>query len=301
MSPAILTLGREIRTNGRNVARINGRSVGASLLKEIGENLVDVHGQSEHLSLLHVSQHLGLLDRFADTGSLLPDYRKTYHQLQNVRRELLELRQAERDAARQMDMLNYQIQEIDTAHLQAGEEDEVRDERNRLANAEELASLTQGALQALDDGTPESPAITDLLGQVVRALNSLAKLDSSVSEMDEAGSSIFDSLTELVLELRSYLESIEFNPRRLDQVEERLALIQNLKRKYGDTIPAVLDFAEKARRQLEAITHAGERIEQLEAEEAALLTRLAHEGQALSQKAPPAIHKAWASDRVRAG
>lgn len=282
--PGTLTLGREIRTNGRNIARINGRSVSAALLKEIGENLVDVHGQSEHLSLLHVSQHLGLLDRFAETGDLLPAYRKIYQRLLAARRELTELRQSERDAARQIDMLNYQIQEIDMAHLQVGEEDELRDERNRLANAEELASLTQGALQALDDGTPESPAITDLLGQVVRALNSLARLDSSITELDEQGSSLFDNLTELTLDLRSYLESIEFNPRRLDQVEERLALIHNLKRKYGDTIPAVLEFAQKARQLLESITHAGDRIEQLEAEEASLLSSLAEEGQALSQK-----------------
>jgi len=282
--PGLITLGREIRTNGRNIARINGRSVSAALLKEIGEFLVDVHGQSEHLSLLHVRQHLGLLDRFAETDDLLAAYRKTYQRLQGVRRELAELRQAERDAARQIDMLNYQIQEIDSAHLQDGEEDDLRDERNRLANAEELSSLVQSALQGLDEGTPESPATTDLFGQVVRALNSLAKLDSSLSDLDELGQTIFDNLTELALDLRNYLEGIEFNPRRLDQVEERLALIHSLKRKYGDTIPAVLDFAQKARTQLEAITHAGERIEQLQKEESGLLSRLAQEGQALSQK-----------------
>ena len=282
--PAMITLGREIRTNGRNIARINGRSVSAALLKEIGEYLVDVHGQSEHLSLLHVRQHLGLLDRFAETDDFLRDYRKTYHRLQAVRRELAELRQAERDAARQMDMLNYQIQEINSAHLQVGEEDELRDERNRLANAEELASLAQGALQGLDEGTPESPATTDLFGQVVRALNGLVKLDSSLSDLDELGQTIFNNLTELALELHNYLDSIEFNPRRLDQVEERLALIHSLKRKYGDTIPVILEFAKKAGTQLDAITNAEERIERLQEEESTLLTRLAQEGQALSQK-----------------
>jgi len=282
--PQLLTLGREIRTNGRNIARVNGRSVNTALLREIGESLVDVHGQSEHLSLLHVGQHLGLLDRFAETSDLLHAYRQTNGRLQSLRRELAELRQSERDAARQIDMLNYQIQEIEAAHLQGVEEEALRDERNRLANAEELASLTQGALQALDEGSPETPAATDLLGQVVHALGSLARLDHSVADLDELGQSVFDNLSELSRELRNYLDRIEFNPRRLDQVEERLAMIHNLKRKYGESIPAVLEFAQKARQQLDSITHAGERIEQLEKEETELLARLAVEGQALSQR-----------------
>jgi len=116
--PDYVTLGREVRLNGRNVARVNGRSVSAGLLRELGEYLVDVHGQSEHLTLLHVNQHLGLLDRYAASqpGSPLPEalgaYRRTHERLQQVRHELDEIRQAERDAARRTDMLTYQIQEI---------------------------------------------------------------------------------------------------------------------------------------------------------------------------------------------
>jgi DNA repair protein RecN (Recombination protein N) len=133
-----LTLGREVRLNGRNVARVNGHSVSAGLLRE----LVDVHGQSEHLSLLRVNQHLSLLDRYASTvaGSQLPEaltaYRQTYQRLSQVQRELEEIHQAERDAARRADMLTYQIQEIENARLHPGEEDSLRDERNRLANAD---------------------------------------------------------------------------------------------------------------------------------------------------------------------
>ncbi len=282
--PDTVILGREIRMSGRNLARLNGHVVSVSLLREIGERLVDVHGQSEHLSLLRVSHHLELLDRFAELDGLAETYRQTYQRLQAVRKELAELRQAERDAARQMDMLTYQINEIESARLRPGEEEDLKEERNRLANAEELASLTQQALLALDEGTPESPAATDLIGQVAHALNSLSRLDPSVAELNEQIENISASLSDLWLALSNYLEGIEFNPRRLDQVEERLGLIHNLKRKYGDTIPAILDYAQKSRRQLENITHAGERIQELEKEEEELLIRLGREGHALSQK-----------------
>lgn len=282
--PDTVILGREIRMSGRNLARLNGHVVSVSLLREIGERLVDVHGQSEHLSLLRVSHHLELLDRFAELDGLAETYRQTYQRLQAVRKELAELRQAERDAARQMDMLTYQINEIESARLRPGEEEDLKEERNRLANAEELASLTQQALLALDEGTPESPAATDLIGQVAHALNSLSRLDPSVSELNEQIENISASLSDLSRALSNYLEGIEFNPRRLDQVEERLGLIHNLKRKYGDTIPAILEYAQKSRRQLENITHAGERILELEEEEEELLIRLGREGHALSQK-----------------
>ena len=113
--PDFVTLGRELRLNGRNVARVNGRSVNVNLLHEIGEYLVDIHGQSQHLSLLRVRQHLGLLDGFADTEELLGAYQETYRKLQAVRRELEALRQSERDAARRSDLLTYQVEEIDAA------------------------------------------------------------------------------------------------------------------------------------------------------------------------------------------
>ncbi len=283
-NPDYLSLAREIRLNGRNVARVNGRVTSVSIMREIGELLVDIHGQSEHLSLLRIQQHQKLLDRFAELEEISTAYHATYQRLQAVRRELDALRQSERDTARQMDMLNYQIQEIELAHLNEGEEDLLREERNRLANAEELNSITQEALIALDEGSPESAAATDLLGQVISALNRLTRLDPSISELNELGQSIFDNLADLSRSLRSYVDGIEFNPRRLDQVEERLALIYNLKRKYGDTIPDILKFDERARAQLDDITHASERIEGLELEENDLLSRLADEGQLLSQK-----------------
>ena len=295
--PDFLTLAREVRLNGRNVARVNGRSVNTALLRELGEYLVDVHGQSEHLSLLRVSQHQGLLDRYASSEpqnqlpKVLSIYIQAYQQLQDIQHELDEIRQAERDAARRVDMLTFQIKEIESAHLQTGEEETLREERNRLANAESLASLAQQALLALDEGTPESPAATDLLGQISQALAALTRLDPTQNSLDEVARSIFESLTDLTRNVRLYLDNIEFNPKRLDQVEERLALIQSLKRKYGETLSAVLEFAVHARGQLEKITHAGERLEELEKKRAELLLSLGVAGIELSQlRHSAAIH-----------
>lgn len=279
-----LTLGREIRLNGPNIARVNGRSVTASLLRKIGSYLIDVHGQSEHLSLLRVNQHIILLDRYANVGSFLETYRKTYYQLQSVRRELAELRLAEQDAARRIDTLTYQINEIESARLQTGEEAELQAERIRLANAEGIASLVQEALFALDDGSPETPSATDLLGQVSHSLKNLIRLDQSQSALNNQAQAIFDNLVELTNELRSYSEKVEFNPKRLDQVEDRLNLIHNLIRKFGGSIEAVLEYADHARQQLEAINNADERIQNLENEETELLHQLGAQGLVLSKK-----------------
>ena len=278
-----VTLGREIRRKGRNVAHINGRSVSLSLLREVGDYLVDVHGQSEHLSLLRVRQHLRLLDSFANATLLLTAYQETYQNLRRVRRDLERLSEAERDVARRVDLLRYQINEIKAANLRPDEEDNLREERNRLANAESLASMAQEALFVLDEGDPETQAITDLLGLVVEALSQLARVDPSQVQLHERSQAMFDNLTEIATALRGYMESVEFNPRRLEQVEGRLDLIYNLKRKYGDSIAEVLVFAKDAEGELEDITQSEERIADLEVEEVTLLSKLAEEGQALSE------------------
>lgn len=282
--PIYLTLGREIRREGRNIARVNGRSVTVSLLRELGEYLVDIHGQSEHLSLLRVAQHLGLLDRYADCHNLLTVYRKTYHELITVRQKIQALKDAQREAQRRVDLLGYQINEIDAAHLQPGEEEELVAERNRLANAENLASFSQKALMALDESTPDSSAATDLVGQAVQDLLALSQLDPSKKGLAEQAQSILELLTDLAHELRTYADTIEFNPKRLEQVEERLSLMHTLKRKYGDTIQQVLDFADHAREELDTITNAEEHLADLQAKEQLLLNELSERGQALSKK-----------------
>jgi DNA repair protein RecN (Recombination protein N) len=282
--PDYVTLGRDIRSNGPNTARINGRTVTASLQREVGGYLVDIHGQSEHLSLLRVRNHLNLLDSFAGIEDLLTDYSVTYDQLQTVREQLRTLRQSEQDAAQRTDMLTFQIQEIDTAKLKPGEDEELLLERTRLANAESLASHAQNALTLIEEGTPEAPGITELLGQAVEALHSLSRIDSTMEGLYAQAESDLASLQDLSLELRNYTENIEFNPRLLDRIEERIDLLNRLKRKYGSSIETVIAFGEKAKMDLDSITHAEERLEELGVEEQGLLNVLSEKAARLSEK-----------------
>ena len=282
--PNHVTLTREVRREGRSVARLNGRTVSLSLLKEVGAALVDIHGQSEHLSLLDPRAHLGLLDRFSDVTSLLADYRKTYHALIDLRRELTDLRAAQADATRRIEMLTFQAEEIEAARLKKGEDEELRKERDRLANAESLAQHAQEALTILDESTPDASAASDLLGQAAQAMSALAKTDPSKAELSERADLLLENLTDLTRDLRDYLEEIEFNPKRLEEVEERLNLIFQLTRKYGGSIEAVNKFGAEARKQLETISNATERIEELSAQENKLLDKLAAQGGKLSDK-----------------
>ena len=282
--PNYVVLTREVRREGRNVARVNGRTVNVSLLKELGALLVDIHGQVEHLSLLDSRAHLGLLDRYAEVARPLSDYRQIYHTLLNLRRELNEFRKAQADADRRVEMLTYQADEIEAAHLKPGEDEELRKERDRLANAESLARNAQEALAVLEEGSPDTPAATDLVGQAAQALAALAKLDPAQNELANQGEILLDTMSDVIHSLRNYLEEIEFNPKRLDEVEERLDLIHSLKRKYGGSIPAVIASGAEARRQLETISNAAERIGELELEESKLLETLAAQGSLLTEK-----------------
>ena len=282
---------REIRREGRNIARINGRAVSVSLMREIGSYLVDIHGQSEHLSLLTVRQHLRLLDRYADHQDLIDDYRETFRVLKEVLKELEDLRQAEQDAARMSDMLNYQMQEIDAARLKAGEENELRDELNRLANAEKLSSLAQQAFGLLEETSPEAPSISAMLGEMSGALNALAGIDKNLADLAGQSDSMLASAADISRSLQDYMEAIEFNPKRLEQVENRLALISTLKKKYGQDEEAILAFREKAHQQLEKITHAEERIGELETRESSLKDELAIKALALSSSRKAAAEK----------
>ena len=279
-----VTLGRELRREGRSVARVNGRAVNLAVLRELGAFLVDIHGQSEHLSLLDVRQHLGLLDRYADVGALLSAYRSTYHRLQNLRRSMHALRQAEQEARLRQDLLAFQAQEIESARLQPGEEEDLARERDRLANAEALATHAQLALALLEEGTPENPALSDLLGGLVDNLAALGRIDASQEPLSARAADLAENLSDLGRDLRDYQEQIEFNPRRLEQVEERLHLIQTLKKKYGGSIQSVIDFGRDARQKLESIETAGEQIALLAAEEADLLNDLAARAAALSER-----------------
>ena len=289
--PDYLNLTREVRREGRSVARVNGHTVSLPMLKELGELLVDIHGQSEHLSLLSVQAHLGLLDRYAGNESALATYHKTHQNLLGLRRELRDLQAAQRDAERRTEMLTFQADEIEAARLRRGEDEELKQERDRLANAESLATLAQEALTVLDEGSPESPAATDLVGQAVQSLAKLAQIDAAQKTLAEQSTGMEETLSELARSLRNYLEAIEYNPKRLEEVEERLDLVRRLERKYGGSIDSVLAFAADARKQLETISTASTRIAELQTAESAALAKLSEQGQSLSHKRKDAAGK----------
>jgi len=277
-----VTLGRELRREGRNICRINGRSVTLGLLRDVGERLIDVHGQSEHLSLLRVPEHLELLDRYARTEDQRLAFRERHEELAGLRRQLEELRASERDAARRSEFLSFQIQEIESARLRPAELDSLVEERTRLANAEQLAQLAEQAVAALDESPEGGPSAADRLGEAGQALASLARVDGSLQARSQEAQALVEQAADLAKNLRLYREAIEFNPRRLDEVEERIGLLRNLMRKYGESLEAVLAYAEKARLEHENITHAEERMASLQTEEGQLLIELGAIGAALS-------------------
>ncbi len=269
-----LILSRELRANGRSLARINGRVVTAALLAEVGRLLVDIHGQGAHLSLLRPRAQLFLLDRFAHLEDLRAAVAEEVARLRAVRKEMEALRRNERELAQRADLLAYQIREIEEAQLEPGEEEALEAERRRLAHAVQLSEGIEQALQALEGDTGTLPGVIDLLGEVGTRLLRLSDLDASLGPLAQQAELLADQVNDLLRELAHYRDTLEFNPRRLEEVEERLALIRSLKRKYGDTVEDILAYAAQAAEELARIEHADERLAVLEAEEAALLENL---------------------------
>lgn len=293
--PSLLALGREVRRGGRTICRVNGRSVSLRVLSSIGEQLVDIHGQTEHLSLMRAREHVDLLDRFGDLLPLREQVAALVRKLRAVRKELADLRQDERERAHRIDLLRYQVGEIESAHLRPGEDQELSVERVRLANAEQLAQAADVAYGVLYEGEDDRRSAIDLVQEAARAVAGLARLDPSSAALHGSLVSVSDQLDDLARTLRDYRDQIEFNPERLDQVEERLALIHNLQRKYGDGVEGVLAFETAARRKLETIEHSGERIAELEGEEERLLRAIGQAGADLSAQ------RREASNRLAAG
>lgn len=278
-----LSLAREIRRGGRSISRINGSAVNTALLSEIGAALVDVHGQSEHLSLMNVKRHVGLLDRYANLEESRAAMARLVRQLNTVRRELVTLQRDERELARRVDLLTYQVNEIGAARLVTGEDMALEMELKRLSNAEQLLKLTEQVIGALEDGGDEQRAAVDMLGQASHALGRLIRIDPTVEDLQRQLDDLTEQIVDIGREVRHYSDHIEFNPERLQQAEERLSLIYNLKRKYGDSIADIVAFSDRAQADLDSITHAAERIEELDKEEKRILHEIGALGVQMSQ------------------
>jgi DNA repair protein RecN (Recombination protein N) len=266
-----VTLAREVRNNGRTVCRVNGRSVSQHLLRDVGELLVDVHGQSEHLSLLRVKEHVNLLDRFAGLWDLRGRVGAKVNELRATRRQIEEIERNTRERARRVDMLKFQVEEIGNARLKANEESALEEEQKRLGNAEALAAHADEAFGALYDGTRDAPSALDHIAHALKALDQLTRYDAQFSEHRKTLAEANSIVDDVARTIRAYRESIEFNPQRLSKVEDRLELIRKLKRKYGETVEAVIAFGAQATAELDQIENSAEHIEALRKQEVAQL------------------------------
>src|SRR5579859_3161201 len=254
-----LTVSREIAgSGGRGGARINGRSVPLSVLQELGELLVDVHGQSEHMALLRGREQLDYLDRYATVlperaavGRLVRELRVT----REARRKLIA---EERETARLEEMLRHEIAEVDSADLQRDDEEEqLQVQRTRLQHVERLRQAALAAYEALmgTEDTVERPGAVDLLGQAVSACQDAGKIDPALLTEGESLNAALIQAEESARALRDYLDSVEADPQALERTAERLFLIGDLKRKYGESIREILAYAVEARRRLGEIEH----------------------------------------------
>lgn len=262
-----LILAREINLDGRNTCRVNGRIVPLRVLSTLAQHLADIHGQNQHLSLLRVREHMDILDRYGGLLRLRSEVAEGVHQLTQVRQELDRLRKDDGEHARRMDFLTYQVDEISSANLRPGEDDDLALERDRVANAERIITLSDHAYGALYDSFDRHDSVIDLIGQVSADLSQLERLDPSLSQNLDSVDALMSQVEELARTLRSYRDGIEYSPERLQEIEDRLDLINSLKRKYGGSIGEIQAFAETAFQDLENLDHTEERLEGLESRE----------------------------------
>ena len=280
-APETLILSREVRRNGRSISRINGRAVSRKFLAEMAALLVDMHGQGEHLSLLRPRTHVHMLDRYGGLLLLRGQVAQKAQQVQQTQKELGRLRSDARTIAQRLDLLSFQVEEINAAALEAGEEEELEVERKRLGNAETLLQLANGAAALLNEG--EMPGVIDGFAEAVDRVERLARIDDGMADAAASCQGLLEELSDLARTMQGYADGLEFNPQRLVEVEERLALISNLKRKYGDTTAEILAFAAAAQAELEELSNWEAQTAALEEEEEKLLHEIGALGAELSQ------------------
>jgi DNA repair protein RecN (Recombination protein N) len=265
-----IIISREINSSGRTVARVNGRMVNLPMMQQIGELLVDIHGQSEHVSLLKPNTHIDLLDEYAGLREERKQMAGLVSRLRAVQKEWRDLQRDERELARRADLLSFQVEEISEANIQPGEDEEIVHERMRLANSERLSTLSEGIYELLieageDDGfgvrgRGAGRSVRDQLGDASAMLLELTRLDTSMEGYMAQMDALYESVEEMGRKMRVYRESVEHDPARLAQLEERISLLHDLKRKYGPNLEDVIRFGEEAAQELDGIQNSGERI-----------------------------------------
>ncbi|WP_339157319.1 DNA repair protein RecN [Paenibacillus sp. FSL W8-0186] len=275
-----LIVRREISAQGKSYSRINGQLVNLSMLRQVGESLINLHGQHEHQTLLHPERHLMLLDAFGseDIAAVKAKYREAYSAFQRVDKEWRELQSTSQQALQMLDLYRFQLEEIAAAALQPGEDELLAEEKVKLSHSEKMMDSVSGAYDLL-----YGPQGLEAIAKAVSRLEDVAGYDQKgIAPLLEQLQSAYYLLEDVSFALRDYRDKIEFNPERLEEVEERLDLISTLRRKYGDDIKGILQYYEQISRDTDMLENKDERLEKLSAEREKLLHAALMEAAALS-------------------
>ena len=277
-----LMLSREITAEGKSTCRINGMPATASVLRELCGGLININGQHDSVGLLNPARHLGILDDYAQNDAEFQEYYVLYRELVRIKRELDAMITDEAEKQRKIDLLSYQVQEIEDAGLTAGEEQTLESRRKILANASAIRDKIAQSY-ALLSGNDESSGAVDLLGEASHAIDTAAQLDDALAAASSQLLDLYYNAKDVAADLIGRLDSYDTNDAELDEIEQRLDLIYKLKRKYGDTVEDVIAFGQSARAELERIQSSQERHDHLQAEKRRLYALAREKAEALTQ------------------
>ena len=277
-----LLLSREITAEGKSTCRINGMPATASVLRELCGGLININGQHDSVGLLNPARHEGILDAYAQNSAEYQAYYAIYRELVGVKKTLDAMITDESEKQRRIDLLSYQVQEIDDAGLTAGEEQTLESRRKVLANASTIRDRI-AQCYALLSGGDEAPGAVDLLGEASNAVDAAAQLDGELSAGAGQLLDLYYTAKDVAADLIGRLDAYDTNDAELDEIEQRIDLIYKLRRKYGDTVEDILAFGERARKELEMIQSSQERVEHLQKEQRRLYTLAREKAEALTQ------------------
>ena len=277
-----LLLSREITAEGKSSCRINGMPATAAVLRELCGGLININGQHDSVGLLNPAHHLGILDDYAQNRTVFQEYYTLYRELVRVKRELDALITDEAEKQRKIDLLQYQVQEIEDAGLTAGEEQTLENRRKVLSNASAIRDrLAQS--YALLSGSDDAAGAVDLLGEASNAVDAAAQLDPALTAAAGQLLDLYYNAKDVAADLIGRLDTYDTNDAELDEVEQRLDLLYRLKRKYGSTVEDVIAFGQKAREELDNIQHSQQRYDALQAEKLRLYTKAREKAEVLTQ------------------
>ena len=277
-----LLLSREITAEGKSTCRINGMPATAAVLRELCGGLININGQHDSVGLLNPARHEGILDAYAQNSAEYQAYYAIYRELVGVKKTLDAMITDESEKQRRIDLLSYQVQEIDDAGLTAGEEQTLESRRKVLANASTIRDRI-AQCYALLSGGDEAPGAVDLLGEASNAVDAAAQLDGELSAGAGQLLDLYHTAKDVAADLIGRLDAYDTNDAELDEIEQRIDLIYKLRRKYGDTVEDILAFGERARKELEMIQSSQERVEHLQKEQRRLYTLAREKAEALTQ------------------